>query len=124
MKFQYRHLANQYFSAETEDNPNREYTRFALLRKVLVKLVEQLTNSGSEYQLEFDNLLLIVHYVTLRAAMKTLTGLGMIFECFDLVDSSSKRLSNMKINKGFSSEIIPVRSDKSLGYRSRARELL
>lgn len=38
-------------------------------------VVENLGNAGSEFQLEFDNLLLIVHYYTFRAAMKSLTGL-------------------------------------------------
>jgi len=41
----------------------------------MLMVVENLGNTGSEFQLEFDNLLLIVHYYTFRAAMKGLTGL-------------------------------------------------
>ena len=41
----------------------------------MLMVVENLGNAGSEFQLEFDNLLLIVHYYTFRAAMKGLTGL-------------------------------------------------
>ena len=41
----------------------------------MLMVVENLGNAGSEFQLEFDNLLLIVHYYTFRAAMKSLTGL-------------------------------------------------
>ena len=49
--------------------------RYSTLRKVMLMVVENLTNSGSEHQLEFENLLSIIHFYSLRAAMKTLTGL-------------------------------------------------
>ena len=45
----------------------------------MLMVVENLTSSGSEHQLEFENLITIIHYYALRAAMKTLTGLGMCF---------------------------------------------
>ena len=46
----------------------------------MLMVVESLGQSGSAHQLEFDNLLLIIHYYALRAAMKTLTGLGKKYE--------------------------------------------
>ena len=72
--------ADQYFKHDVESDPNQEYDRFALLRRVMLMVVESLGQSGSAHQLEFDNLLLIIHYYALRAAMKTLTGLGKIRE--------------------------------------------
>jgi len=38
-------------------------------------VVNSLQSAGSEHQLEFENLLLIVHYYAMRAAMRTLNGL-------------------------------------------------
>ena len=51
------------------------YARFGELRKVLHKLCDALQAAGSEHQIEFDSLLVIVHYYATRAAMQTLSGL-------------------------------------------------
>ena len=68
--------ADQYFKHDVESDAQSEYERFAQLRRVMLTVLELLSQSGSQHQLEFDNLLLIIHYYALRAAMKTLTGLG------------------------------------------------
>ena len=50
---------------------------FTIQKCFLTSIFDPLwSQAGSAHQLEFDNLLLIIHYYALRAAMKTLNGLG------------------------------------------------
>lgn len=71
----YRHLTSEAFKADPPKDPVVNYNRYGALRKVLHLVVNALQSAGSEHHLEFDNLLLIVHYYAMRSAMQTLSGL-------------------------------------------------
>jgi hypothetical protein len=85
----YRHLASEAFKAEPPQDPNKNYARYASLRKVVHLVVTSLASIGSEHQMEFENLLLIVHYYSMRASMQTLSGLeSQIAKVINLFESS------------------------------------
>lgn len=70
----YRHLAKEAFEGSPDNNPAKEYARWASLRQVLAAVSKDLQQTGSPVMGEFENIAIITHYLAMRAALKTING--------------------------------------------------